>query len=221
MFRNTVIGAFLLISLSSCLDTDPGFTCLTGEGAVVSSSPAFSGNFNRVLHQFPGNLHITQGSAPAITLEGQQNLLDALTVSVVNEALILQFDECLDTGLPITAFISVTDLELVSLEGVGNVVFDNDIVTDELEVFLTGLGDFSIRGAADTLNINLAGQGNVRGFNFNSDLCDVSIVGSGDVEVTANNSLFVTITGQGNVFYKGNPIILSNINGLGTVVDAN
>jgi len=221
MLRNTVIAGILLLIASCSLDSDNGLQCLNGEGAVVSETRNFSGNFTSISHQFPGNLHITSGSFPAVTVEGQQNLLDVLNVQVANDILLVQFSECLESGMFFNVFVTVTELQAVSLEGLGNVIFENDIVSDELDLFLTGVGNYDIQGSADTLNISLAGEGNVTGFDFAADLCDIIIVGNGDVEITANTSLFVTINGQGNVFYKGSPVVLADINGLGTVNDAN
>lgn len=221
MLRNTVIAVFLLSAAACSLDNDREIECLNGEGPLVSEIRTISGNFDAVVHQFPGNLNITQGSAPAVEVEGQQNLLEFLEVEVINEVLVIDFSECLETGMFFDVSVTLTDLVAISLEGFGNITFENDIVSDELDLFLTGFGDYELRGSADTLNINIAGEGNVRAFDYTADLCDILIVGNGDVEVTANTSLFVTINGQGNVFYKGNPIVISDINGLGSVNDAN
>ena len=213
---------FLISVLLSCeLNSDDGQNCLMGEGPLISEPRSFSDNFNAILHQMPGDIFITQGSFPSLSVEGQENLLPFLTSEVVDGVLALTFTQCVESGEPFNVYVTVTELEAVGHSGIGNVVFENDIVSPKLELFTTGLGDYDLRGAADTVEITINGQGNYRGFDLISDRCEILIAGSGDVEITANDELFVTINGQGNVFYKGMPTVISDINGIGTVNDAN
>ncbi len=221
MGKSWIVTVLLLTILSACLSTDDGITCLIGEGGLVTETRTISGDFTAVLHQIPGILHITQGSTPSLVIEGQANIMPFLISQISNDILALTFNECLESGLNFNVFLTVTDLNAISLSGAGNIIFENDIVTNRLELFTTGLGSYDLQGSADTLEITLSGQGNVNAFDFITEHSDVVIAGTGDIEVTANRSLFVTITGQGNVFYKGMPTVVSNINGVGTVTDAN
>jgi len=53
------------------------------------------------------------------------------------------------------------------------------------------------------------------------DTCYITSTGIGDCEVNVIHILNVTISGVGNVYYKGNPTITSNITGLGQLIDVN
>ena len=202
------------------LSSDDGQNCLIGEGPLVTETPSV-GNFDAILHQMPGNLYITQSSFPSVTIEGQENLMPFLITEVTNGVLSLTFNQCVESGQPFDVFVNVTNLETVTHSGIGSIIFQNDIVTNKLELFTIGLGDYDLRGAVDSLEITINGQGNYRGFDMITDYCDILIAGSGDVEITANDELFVIINGQGNVFYKGMPTVVSDINGIGSVNDAN
>jgi len=205
----------------SCdLSSDDGPNCLNGEGSLVQETRT-AGSFDAIFHQFPGSIFITKGSFPSVVVEGQSNLLPFLNTEIADDLLSVTFTDCIETGQPFNVYVSVTSLETINLAGIGNVEFENEVVTPRLELVTTGLGDFFIQGAADTLEITINGQGNVNGFDMISERCDILIAGTGDVEVTANQELFVIINGQGNVFYKGMPTVVSDINGLGTVTDAN
>ncbi len=221
-FKLLVVAAIVSVLTACELNDDTGQgACLNGEGPLVTDSRVVDGNFSTILHQIPGNIFITSGSFPSVTVEGQSNLLPFLETDVQDGILTVWFNECIETGMAFNVFVTVTDLETVSLSGLGDVVFNNELVTDRLQLFLAGLGNYSVRGTVDTVEINISGQGNVSGFDLISDRCDIFITGLGDVEITANEELFVMINGQGNVFYKGTPEIDSEINGSGTVNDAN
>ena len=64
-------------------------------------------------------------------------------------------------------------------------------------------------------------RGDFKGFDFQVNSCQIENIGSGDIQVYCNESLDITITGDGNVYYKGSPSINVNISGSGKVVDAN
>ena len=144
-----------------------------------------------------------------------------LTSEVDDGILRLNFEKCLNSGQPLNAYVELPELRAVSLAGLGNIVFENDVTSERLEASIVGAGNINLRGVADTLEIVIIGQGNANAFDMISDLCEVEINGQGNVEVTVNNTLDVIITGQGNVFYRGMPDISSEINGSGQIVDAN
>lgn len=210
-------------ALGSCdlSSSDGGRDCLNGEGPLVSEIRPLSADFIGIVHQIPGSIFITQGSPASLTVEGQANMLPFLTAEVNNEVLTISFERCINSGEPFNAFVEIPDLRGVSLAGLGDITFENGVVSERLEASIVGAGNINLQGTADTLEIIVVGQGNVRAFDLVSDRCNVDITGQGNVEVTVNNSLEVIIDGQGNVFYKGMPTVSSEIIGSGEVIDAN
>ena len=220
--KNTALVFLSCMVLLGCSLSDDGAReCLNGEGGLVLETRTLSGSFNAIDNRIPGNLFITQGAEASLTVEGQMNLLPYLTSEVSNEVLYLNFTECIETWLPFIVRVTVTDLEQVVLEGLGDIIFDNEIQVDDLSVAIVGQGNMDLLGTAENLEIILSGQGNARAFAMPSDTCLVDILGQGNVEVTVANVLDVGIDGQGNVFYKGNPDITSIIRGQGEIIDAN
>lgn len=219
--KYSVLTVLINSVLWSCdLSSDDGQDCLDGMGGSIVE-PRFVGNFTSIRHRIPGSVFITQASFPSLRVEGQENLLPFLTTEVEDEILTVEFENCLNSGMPVNVYATVIDLEAVSLAGVGDIIFENDIVSPRLEASITGLGNLNLSGMANTLRIEVEGQGDAIAFDMISDKCVVEIIGQGNVEVTANMELDVLINGQGNVFYKGMPAITSEINGSGVVIDAN
>ena len=53
--------------------------------------------------------------------------------------------------------------------------------------------------------MSISGSGDFSGFDLNADNTEVSISGSGNVEVVSNSSIKAYVSGSGDVDYKGNP----------------
>ncbi len=90
-----------------------------------------------------------------------------------------------------------------------------------LEATILGSGNINCKGMANITDFSIDGSGNINAFNLTTSKATSSITGSGNLEITANNTLDVNISGSGNVYYKGYPTINSNISGSGKVKDAN
>lgn len=116
-----------------------------------------------------------------------------------------------------------TNLDL-SISGSGNIILNNLKRTINLDVNLSGSGDLKANRditTLETLTIKNSGSGRYLGFIISCNNVSSNLSGSGKMELTANNSLDVAISGSGNVYYKGTPIITQNITGSGILINAN
>lgn len=92
----------------------------------------------------------------------------------------------------------------VSLAGSGDVLM-KDVNVHTAKVSLAGSGCVEIYGKTDKSHFELAGSGEILAAGFEAREVNVSIAGSGDVECHATDHLKVSISGSGEVGYKGNP----------------
>ena len=197
-----------------------GDTCLRGTGPVTTELRDL-GNFTGIISSIPANVIITQGLVEPVRIDAPTNVLSALTTTVNNNSLNIRIDECIEDLGDVNIFVTIPDIELLVLAGVGNMNTSEAIDVDNLDISLTGVGNFSLKGTADNLDINLTGVGDVDAFQFVSDVCDISISGAGNAEVSVNDELNVIITGVGSVFFLGMPTVTSTITGDGSVIDVN
>jgi hypothetical protein len=72
-------------------------------------------------------------------------------------------------------------------------------------VTLPGSGTLELRGTARTVDVVLAGSGDVLLSDLVAMDATVTLAGSGDVRVHATDALRATITGSGSVRYSGDP----------------
>ncbi|RMG27792.1 MAG: DUF2807 domain-containing protein [Bacteroidetes bacterium] len=105
------------------------------------------------------------------------------------------------------------------ITGSGNMQLN--VEADEAESQLTGSGNFELQGSARHYEARISGSGDVHAFDFLAQDCEVRILGAGNAQVHATQTLDINIGGSGNVRYRGQPALTVSITGSGRVIDAN
>ena len=113
--------------------------------------------------------------------------------------------------------VYMTEVAALDIFGTGTFNTPLPITSNNLSLSIGGAGDITINGTANSLNVSVIGAGNIRTFELATAQAEVSIAGSGNVEVNVSDELNVQIDGSGNVRYRGTPEVTSSIAGSGTV----
>jgi len=218
------------------------FNCITKEGNIesriidIESVEGFS--IHSVTH-----LILKEGSRQEIVLETYPNIADKMIEDsyVRNGVYHLNIDGCVrginENEIRVTAtipklaslnvsgsgsvenqgtFRNVESLN-ISVSGSGNIQLN---LGDDVENILTavsGSGEIDLKGETENFDIRISGSGKIRGLDLISQQCKVSVSGSGNCAVFAEESLGVAVSGSGNVCYQGNAKVQSNISGSGNV----
>jgi hypothetical protein len=129
-------------------------------------------------------------------------------------------------GRKFRAYVSGPDIRLLSSSGSGGIHLMNTIKTDELRIGLSGSGNVEgavqvgklhveqsgssnirLRGKASSAVFDCSGSGNIICPDLAADMCDITIAGSGNAQITVNKEISAEISGSGNVRYKGTATI--------------
>lgn len=213
--------------------------CINGSGAIVSQDLDLP-DFDAVHLAMSGEVYITQGSEQSVRVEGKQNIIDELDLSVSNGRWTIETDRCVRDLNDFKVFITMPDITELSISGSGDIFGENFFVVqditlritgsgdmdlgleaDDVDVDITGSGNMTLEGAGDFLDARISGSGDIRAFDLQVARAKFNISGSGDAEITVADELDVRISGSGDVKYKGNPSVDVSISGSGRVVDAN
>ena len=194
---------------------------VSGSGNLITETRTVS-VFNKVSSIGVFDINITQGNFQSVEIIADDNIIDYVTTKVVNNELLLYLDDSHNYSyLNLKANIVVEHLNAIKNEGIGKINIINVNESGSFSVYNSGTGDITMSGTADNLILENEGTGIFKGFQFMVINCNVDIIGSGDCEINALNSLDVVIEGSGDVYYKGTPSIQSNISGSGMVINAN
>ena len=95
-----------------------------------------------------------------------------------------------------------TDKLTLVVSGSGNV--DGFVRTEELSVDQSGSSNIRLKGISKTSNFVMSGSGNLYSYDLVTEISDIDISGSGNVELTSNKEVSAKISGSGNIRIKGN-----------------
>ena len=228
-----ILPLFAVLFISGCIGLSD---CITGSGNVVSKEFTLD-KFHSVDFGVSGNLYVTQDVQQSIRIEAEDNVIEALTVKVVNGKLIISSDRCFRNNKPVNVYVSMEEVRDLAGSGSVNIIGQSEINADTLKLSISGSGSFDVTLNAEELNTNIAGSGksilkgtakvhntvvdgsgDIKAFDLSTERTDITISGSGKAEVDASQELDVTILGSGSVFYTGDAAVSQSVSGSGKIV---
>jgi len=243
MFRRKFWGLCLsfLILFVSCGEEDPvSFQDITGSD-IMETEGRTVGEFHSIDFTVVGDVNLTYGMTQSVSITVDDNIIDYIATTVSNGVLTISSNPNTDLSeYDLTVDLIMTDLETLTLSGVGNIVSTNLLAADTAELILSGVGNmfleldgmyltsthsgvgnFNLIGVVATHIIEHTGIGENTCFELYTDTTIAHLIGVGNAHVYAEDYLDVTIGGTGSLFYKGNPTVQQTVTGSGQVIDAN
>ena len=193
---------------------------ITGEGSSVKKELDIA-DFTGIGLGISADIYLTKGRQK-VTIEAQQNIIDNLKKDVKSGTWHIEHDKNVKNHNKITIWISMTSVEELSIAGSGRIITEDSFDgLGDLEFSRAGSGTTQFAGSATSLEVSIAGSGDVKAGDLKVENCEVSISGSGDCSIEVSKKLEVSIAGSGDVRYKGSPRVSSSIAGSGDVRSMN
>lgn len=191
---------------------------ISGSGQVSTESRN-AANFIKIVTNGSTEVHVAQGANFSVQVKGYSNLLPYMQTEVNGNTLNIGYRPGVNIKNDnVEVFVTLPVLESVATNGSGNVDAKGTFNGNALQASISGSANISIEaGNVSLFKVNSSGSGNVRALGLTAQNADVSISGSGTAEVWAIAKLKATISGSGVVYYKGQPVIETNISGSGKV----
>jgi hypothetical protein len=225
--------------------------------------------FTKIAFRVPGKLYLKQGPVQKVELQGDSDVLSKIETEVSGNRLSIGREDGWRIwrdwdDKKITVYITVKDIEAISVSGSGDLVSDGRLKTGDLDLNVSGSGSLRIQvdangamdanvsgsgdidvqgncrslesrvsgsgkvnydgaisdradvnvsgsgriiasGTARMIKTTISGSGEVRAADLEVEKCEVRISGSGDVQINVKSELDASISGSGNVSYKGSP----------------
>ena len=175
----------------------------------------------------------------SVEVEAESNIMEYLKVENADGYLILGSKKGfkLKSSEDPRVYISMPDVNVITVSGVGKFRSEGNFKTENLEVMISGAadmeldlecttlktrisgaGDISLRGSADYFSTSNSGAGNIDAYDFVTKTTKISINGAGDAKVHATERVDANINGAGSVSYAGNPEeVNKQVNGFGSI----
>ncbi len=211
---------------------------VSGSGNVITENRPVSG-FGRVRLEIPANLDIQQGSAEALSVSGEDNLLPLLITDVSGGELVIKFKPFTSARptRPIEINLTVKNLDALALSSSGNVTVHpittgdfhlglsssgkveiEEIQADQITVDVSSSGEILVKGTANRLDLNITSSGSFDAGDLQVQDAQVRVSSSGEATIWVVENLDVNITSSGNIAYYGNPRVNQDITSSGRLI---
>lgn len=184
------------------------------------------GSFTHVESGGSWDVYIKKGSKDEVKLVSTNISLDKVITEVDDNQLKIKLEKGNYQKVGLTVYVTVIDLEGIGSSGSGNMTVESDFGADEFSIGLSGSGNVELKninaeeikigmsgsgnvtidgGSAEEISIGQSGSGNLDALELSGESVKVSKSGSGNTSIGASESLIVSSSGSGDVYYKGNP----------------
>jgi len=183
------------------------------------------------------DLYFSQGSPAKVVIEADEDQLARIETVVRDGRLKIRCESYRTRFKDVKIWITVPDVESLSLSGSGTMTAETPISSEELEMAvsgsgnikipelrggevetaISGSGDMYLGGTAGEMKIAISGSGSMNASGLLVNECEVSISGSGSCQVDATGELDAAISGSGRVIYFSNPVVDARVSGSGKV----
>lgn len=235
-------SALILLLLPVLLLFSCGVNVIRGEGRKIEKEYAVA-SFSAIDASISTDLDINvkEGITPGITITGYENIINHIKIEVRDKTLFIAYD--LDDTWTVNdddvkVNITLPSLLKLSMSGApdahikGNVTGDNlrldvsggcSVTIDDLNVKrfdadLSGASKLTIKsGNVAKADYDLSGAGEINAIGLQTEETIASISGAAQGEVWVTKRLDASISGAGSIKYKGKPIVIKHISGVGSI----
>jgi hypothetical protein len=210
-----------------------------GDGNIHSDDRSISA-FKTLHLSVNADIYLSTGDHAAVKLEGDDNLLKFVEVEQHGDEVTIRardgFNLIPTNDLKVYVTTPTYDRIVAScacniesqdkitssdgfdmrMSGAGNVKLEVD--APHVSAKLSGAGNITLKGQTKDVRLDLSGAGNAHCYDLLAENTDVSISGFGSAEVYASVKLSASVSGAGNVDYKGNATnVEQHVSGAGGV----
>jgi hypothetical protein len=225
--KQSVTVAFLLLILSSAVAQTSKKMLVDGAAQDRKLSGFTSINVSNAF-----DVYISQGNQDAVGVSASdESATNNIKTYISGGVLYLSFNQKSWGSWKnnkLKAYITVKDLQKLTVSGACNVSFVDPIISDKLLVSISGASDIkgpvkvnslkvgasgasniSLSGTATETDFNISGACSIKSLDLVTDNCAVVASGASSVKLTINKSLKANISGASDIRYKGTVIMFN------------
>ncbi|GHT02700.1 DUF2807 domain-containing protein [Bacteroidia bacterium] len=161
-----------------------------------------------------------QGRQLVITQKNDSNLHPSRLVIYTNSKHLSKVNVKGSGDVLLEKAVNAGDME-ISVTGSGNVKTDS-LYCETIRVLVAGSGDVEMKGAANRADFKVTGSGAISAFDYLVQQLDCQVAGSGDIRASVYKKLNATVSGSGDIQYKGDPeSVNTQVAGSGDITKVN
>ncbi len=188
-----------------------------GSGNLITQQRT-AGECTGINIKYAANIILTQDTIQTIKVEADDNIIDDVVTEKQNDILVCGLRKKNYSNVTINIYVSLKLIKELTIEGAGNISVHYPVNCTAIECAITGAGNITLTGKADSMSCKVAGAGNIEAFDFKVKNCSAILTGTGYLNIFVSQSLYASIIGIGNITYDGNPSsVTTSITGMGNI----
>ncbi len=230
MKRNLCFIVSLLIALPFI-----AFTQVKVDTAIeYREKPDFCG----LVHKCSAHVYLTQGDTQIIRIEADSAIIKRLRTDIFKESLLVWTQTNIEKAVCLNAHLTIKDLNYIESSGLGGLENSDTLKADTLKLVTKFFGGMKLNIDCNHLILEIGGSrpvflaGKAKSCEINHtstplldasglevDRCKITITYTGIVKLNAKREIIARISGDGGIYYLGEPdIIDKEISGKGFMV---
>jgi hypothetical protein len=211
---------------------------IRGNGNIVSENRSAQG-FHNVHVSNNIDVHITQGTAYAVRVETDQNLMEYLQIGTDGDVLVIDVRNHvnLDPTHKISVYVTAPDYKNLKASGACHFYSETqitstetldidlsgacgaviDLKTPSVDAGLSGACTLELKGETKSLSIDGSGASEAKCFDLKAENVDVDFSGAGHAEVFASVNLKAEVSGASSIRYRGSPSVNQHTSGASSI----
>jgi hypothetical protein len=183
------------------------------------------GEFTKIAFRIPGKVYLRQGNSTSVEIEGSKDVLSIVKTEVDGSTLKIHSPTKWNwsNNDKATVYITVRDLEAVSVSGSGDLVGESKFSVRDLDLNVSGSGSMKLEvEASGEVEADVSGSGSLQ-IRGSSRGVESDVSGSGRVvlDMTINGVADFSISGSGKIEARGKAKeVTTAISGSGRVMAA-
>jgi len=172
-------------------------------------------DFNKIRVTGVYELDVQVGENFSVFTSGKHKDVEGMKVYLKGSTLVLAQDEDRDKKINwngrknrnnsgIRAVITMPSLKGLDITGIGAGEIKG-IKANNLDVEVAGISDMELLGSCGSLDVDMAGLGELRAEDLECEHVDVDLAGMGEISVYASKSIEADAAGMGSIEVYGNP----------------
>ena len=184
---------------------------------------------------------LEKGNEPKVVINVDENLLEYIEVESYQGILYISSTKKIRSKEEIKIFITYRNVKRISNSGVSAIFTESPLVSEKLnltlsgagliemeldvstlEIKLSGAGYIKLKGSVNNQVVSMSGAGGLDAYELESTDCDISISGVGGAKVYVSGTLIASVSGVGSIMYRGNPVHVNRkVSGIGKIQSIN
>lgn len=211
-----------------CLSISTIYAQTTGNGNVKEENRSLSG-FSAIEVSSGVDVFLSQGSAEKVVVKADENLLDHIETMVEGNVLKITTKGSIRRAKALDVYVTVTALDRIQANSgsdvktesalkVNNLVIrmssgsdlDMEVTANEMTCNLSGGSDANLSGKVGVLVAEANGGSDIEAKNLEVNKCTIKARGGSDARVHVTGELDIEAQGASDIYYSGNPKVLSS-----------